>query len=180
MSSNPAQVIWGPLARSRRAIAVAIGLFCLGSLMSLVVAPTSTGVSLEPRPAISLLSHNLEATAFLWSGVLTLGVSSAGGAVLNGYAVGVGLVAPDVPLATRLALFVPHAIIELPALWLAGAAGFRIPEAVAHYLAGAADHPIPDTATHDTLVLVAWSVALVSVAAVVESTVTPVVGRLVA
>ncbi|MFB6162207.1 MAG: stage II sporulation protein M [Halococcoides sp.] len=93
--------------------------------MSLVVAPESTGVSFEPRPAMSLFIHNLEAAAFLWSAVLTLGVSSAGGVLLNGYAVGAGLVVPDVPLATRLALFVPHALLELPALWLAGAAGFR-------------------------------------------------------
>lgn len=136
-------------------------------------------VGFESPPPVFFFTHNVQVLALLWAGVFSLGLSTLGGLLLNGLSVGSVVFSADMPVALRLALFLPHGLVELPAIWIGGAVGFRIPFRILTYLYGTVDQPVDENAVADTLVLVALSLLLIAVAAYIEALITPVVGGLV-
>lgn len=68
--------------------------------------------------------------------------------------------------------FLPHAIIELPAIWIGIAAGIKIPSEFIKYLIDNGSKPIEESDLVDTMVLFLFAEVLVVVGAVVEYCVT--------
>jgi len=72
-----------------------------------------------------------------------------------------------------LALILPHGIFEIPAIIIAGAAGFKIPYEIVRYLAGKKEQPLTKEDIKEYLTLAVISIILIIIAAFVEAYITP-------
>lgn len=72
-----------------------------------------------------------------------------------------------------IAGLLPHGIFEFPAMWLASAAGLRIPLDIVTYLYRSDQDPPGRIALVDSAILLVVSIALLAIAAVIETTITP-------
>lgn len=162
------------VGRSQRAIGTALALFWLGVFLAVPVPldqpPAST---LQSRSPLFFFTHNIQALAFLWSGAGTFGLSAVGGSLVNGFAIGRVVFDGSIPVLRRLALLAPHGVVEVPALWIGGAAGFRVPLRLTSYLRGFQNTPVDIETFRDTIVLMVASGLLIAVAAVLEAYLTP-------
>ncbi|AIY89143.1 hypothetical protein GACE_0086 [Geoglobus acetivorans] len=68
---------------------------------------------------------------------------------------------------------IPHAIFEIPAIIIAGAAGFKIPYEIIRYLAGRKEQILTKEDIKEYLTLALISIILIVIAAFVEAYVTP-------
>ena len=77
-------------------------------------------------------------------------------------------------LTTRdvLILVIPHGIFEIPAIIVAGAAGFKIPYEIIRYLLGRRGQVLTREDIKEYLILALISIALILIAAWVEANVT--------
>lgn len=89
-----------------------------------VRGPAQPPVDIQTVP---LFVHNLRITLILAAGFLLGGLPTVYGLAVNGLVHGSVLdgAAASLGPAQALALFVPHGVIELPALWLGAAVSFR-------------------------------------------------------
>ncbi len=71
-----------------------------------------------------------------------------------------------------LALFVPHAILEIPAIIIAGAAGFKIPYEILRYLLGRKEQILTQEDIKEYLTLASISIILIVIAAWIEANIT--------
>jgi uncharacterized membrane protein SpoIIM required for sporulation len=71
-----------------------------------------------------------------------------------------------------LPLILPHAILEIPAIIIAGAAGFKIPYEILRYLAGKKVQILTQEDIREYLTLALISIILIVIAAWIESNVT--------
>ena len=71
-----------------------------------------------------------------------------------------------------LLLIFPHGIFEIPAIIIAGAAGFKIPYKIIRYLAGKKEQPLTKEDIKEYLTLALISILLIVIAAWVEANVT--------
>ena len=69
-------------------------------------------------------------------------------------------------------LILPHGIFEIPAIIIAGAAGFKIPYELVRYLAGKKEQPLTKEDVKEYLTLALISIILIVIAAWVEANVT--------
>lgn len=118
----------------------------------------------------TIFANNIVAMTFLCLGSVTFGILSALGLFVNGIVVGAVL-----PLALQessaivvFALIAPHGIVEIPALLMAGAIGFRVPHRIVRYLLGWDDTPLTKTELYELAVLFLVLVVLIAIAAVIE------------
>jgi len=72
-----------------------------------------------------------------------------------------------------LSLTLPHGIFEIPAIIIAGAAGFKIPYEIIRYLAGKKEQILTKEDIKEYLTLALISIILIVIAAFVEAYVTP-------
>ncbi|AGB50694.1 uncharacterized membrane protein (plasmid) [Methanomethylovorans hollandica DSM 15978] len=75
-------------------------------------------------------------------------------------------------ITKAMALIIPHALFELPAMWIAGAAGFKIPCELIRYITNKKEYFLNRNEITDFLLLAGTSFALVVVAAFIEANVT--------
>ena len=97
----------------------------------------------------------------------------------NGFVIGsvtVGAMAARGAVET-LTLLVPHAIVELPALWLAGAVGLRVSHGLWKAAAGEESDASGPRLLAEVLLAYGVALAMLALAAVVEAQVTPAVFR---
>lgn len=160
-----------------------IALHAIGVLVGFLVPPPATAA--EPSgPAMAqgrvsvfeLALHNARVALLLAAGGLLVGLLTLLNLLFNGILLGslVGrLLDAGVSGPGIIALIIPHGILELPALWLAGAAGFVLPYQLVRYLRGRKRRPLtgPDVIRLGRLVAIVLS--LIVGAAWVETTVTP-------
>ncbi len=166
----------------RRELQVATGLFAVGlpiggfwwapALEAGIRVPTEA-----PDPT-HFAVNNLGVTLFMLAGVVLLGVTSVVGLLSNGMQLG-GLVGSAVgggadPLTVVLFLL-PHGVVELPALWLAGAVGLAAPWRFVLYVTERRDYILTLEELLDMVQVAVLSMALIVVAAVLEAYLTPVV-----
>ena len=76
-------------------------------------------------------------------------------------------------LKSILLLIFPHCIFEIPAIIIAGAAGFKIPCEIVRYLAGKKEQPLTKEDIKEYLTLALISIILIVIAAFVEAYITP-------
>jgi len=92
----------------------------------------------------------------------------------NGIILGVA-VAEAYNQGKLLALFLytfPHGIFEIPAIIIAGAAGFKIPYEIVRYLAGRKEQILTKEDIKEYLTLASISIILIVIAAWIEANVT--------
>lgn len=163
--------------RLDRSLAASTTLFALGLLAGVVLSGTAAPVS-EPavseRSAWYFFSRNATVAVVLYAGSVTFGVVTAVTLVFNGFVVGYA-VAGGESLARSLLLVAPHAVVELPAFLLAGAAGLRLPAEVVRYLTGTQETLCRRSAVVESGRRFLVALALLAVAAWLESVVTPTV-----
>lgn len=125
--------------------------------------------------ALKLFINNLQACIIIFLGGVTFGLLTAFVLALNGFIVGI---VAQISLEVQGALFViaalaPHGIVELPALFIAGALGFMLAGALHREWNGDGD------AAQEALVyantFAKTVVPLLAIAAVTEAFITPAV-----
>ncbi|HIH73460.1 MAG TPA: stage II sporulation protein M [Thermococcaceae archaeon] len=118
--------------------------------------------------------HNLKVAFLLWTGAITLGTTTLVNLFSNGFILGsaVKTVANQLKLTETLSLILPHGIFEIPALIIAGAAGFKIPYELLRFVLGKKDEIITEEDAKEFFKLVGVSIALIFIAAVIEAEIT--------
>ncbi|MDG5777030.1 stage II sporulation protein M [Haloarculaceae archaeon H-GB2-1] len=122
----------------------------------------------------TIFTNNVRAMALMFLGSITLGVLSLFGLFLNGVIlgfVGNAALARTSPLVFA-ALVVPHGIIELPALFVAGALGLRVAHRIARWLLAYDDRPLTSVEAYELVVLLTVLTVAIAVAAYIEATYT--------
>ncbi len=76
-----------------------------------------------------------------------------------------------------LILTLPHCIFEIPAIIIAGAAGFKIPYEIVRYLAGKKEQPLTKEDVKEYLTLALISIILIVIAAWIEANITLKIAR---
>ncbi len=76
------------------------------------------------------------------------------------------------PINVFVSFILPHGIFEIPAIIIAGAAGFKIPYEIIRYLLGRKDQPLTKEDIKEYLTLALISVILIVIAAWIEANIT--------
>lgn len=178
----------GVLRRNWHLILVSAAVFLLGGVVgaalgwnSLQVGRTFGALEAEAltdapdRSPTFFFVHNLKVAAFMWAGALTLAASTVLNAFFNGVVTGTTvyfslerLTGPELAV-----LLVPHGVFEYPAIWIAGAAGLKVPSELLDYVRARKEYVLDRSELAEMVVLASFSVGLLAIAAVVEATVTP-------
>ncbi len=164
---------------------------CIISALIVFVAATIVGVIIAASdvPRITLhkdtyasssffIIHNLRALALSYMGFLSFGVTSFYLLVLDGIVTGnILFLGPKYfSVANTAARLLPHGVLEIPGIILAGAAGFKMPQVLIRHLRGGNFLTKQDIWGY--LIMVGISVMLIVVAGFIEAYVTPFAIRL--
>ena len=121
------------------------------------------------------ISNNVRVIFIALLGSVTFGTTSLTNLILNGTFMGVVLrnaIENGASITDILPLILPHAILEIPAIIIAGAAGFKIPYEILRYLAGKKEQILTQEDIREYLTLALISIILIVIAAWIESNVT--------
>ncbi|QRV13671.1 stage II sporulation protein M [Haloterrigena salifodinae] len=110
----------------------------------------------------------------LYVGAFSFGVSTSITLFYNGFVVGYALSGSENVLYSII-LLVPHAIVEVPAFWLAGAAGLRVPFELIRYCSGNQETVLRKSSMKRSGRQFAFAILLLGVAGWIEAIVTPMV-----
>ncbi|ASJ15846.1 hypothetical protein A3L04_01530 [Thermococcus chitonophagus] len=129
---------------------------------------------------IHIFTTNLKVALLLsFGGVLTFGGLTILNLIIN--SVNLGMLFYDSlllgELKTFFLLILPHGIFEIPAIIIAGAAGFKIPYELLRYALGRKEEIITEEDAKEFFKLVAISIVLILIAALIESTITPKIAK---
>ena len=128
----------------------------------------------------SILTNNLTLITLLISGSAVLGIPTFNLILYNGIFFGISL-ANSIQNGTSIfeiyLLTLPHGILEIPAIIIAGAAGFKIPYEIVRYLAGGKEQILTKDDIKEYLTLALISIILITVAAWVEANITLKIAR---
>jgi stage II sporulation protein M len=83
-----------------------------------------------------------------------------------------GCIRSGMQITTILALTLPHVIFELPAIWIAGTAGFKVPYELIRYFLGRKEHILNKQEITDFLMLAVTALVLIVIAAFIEANIT--------
>ncbi|ADC66023.1 protein of unknown function DUF95 transmembrane [Ferroglobus placidus DSM 10642] len=120
------------------------------------------------------LTNNLRLVGLLISGSALFGAPSCLNLMANG--IFIGSTIKSAILTNKLLEFIlltlPHGIFEIPAIIIAGAAGFKIPYEIIRYLAGKKEQILTKEDIREYLTLALISIILIVIAAWIEANVT--------
>lgn len=147
-----------------------------------VVPVRESGEPATSRTTAYFLRHNVPVALKLTAGAATGGLLTLYLLLFNGFLTGAVLVeaAANLGPLTAVALIVPHGVLELPAIWLAGGVGVRWVHYAWRVATGDRSGPGFTGLVRDSAVVTAGVMMLLAVAAVVEAHVTLGLARLVA
>jgi Uncharacterized membrane protein len=157
-------------------IAVAVLLFFIfdssTSTYGIVLDQLQTGQT--DLTTVSLIRNNERVILNLISGAFFLGSTTFLNLVLNGLILGVALIGSmkSATITTTLLLLLPHAIFEVPAAWIAGAAGFKIPYELILYLFNKKNYVLNKVEIVDFFTLFFIAIVLTIIAAFIEANIT--------
>jgi len=119
--------------------------------------------------------NNLRLLVLLFLGSITFGLSTFLNLAFNGLIFGLNLKyfleMYRNPILVGL-IVLPHGIFEIPAIIIAGAAGFKIPYEIVRYLAGKKEQILTKEDIKEYLTLALISIVLIVIAAWIEANVT--------
>ena len=118
--------------------------------------------------------HNLKVAFLLWSGAVTLGITTLVNLFSNGFILGsaVRTTSTQIGLTKTLLLILPHGIFEIPGLIIAGSADFKIPYEILRFALDKKEEMITEGDAKEFFKLVGISIALIVIAAIVEAKIT--------
>jgi len=147
---------------------------------NLQVMSVNTLVHLSNLNLGSILTNNLTLITLLISGSAVLGIPTFNLILYNGIFFGISL-ANSIQNGTSIfeicLLTLPHGILEIPAIIIAGAAGFKIPYEIVRYLVGKKEQILTREDIKEYLTLALISVILITVAAWIEANITLKIAR---
>jgi len=124
----------------------------------------------------SILRNNFTVITYCLLGGFILGAPTAYNIALNGFLAGTLFNFlkhnTDLNLISILLLTLPHGIFEIPAIIIAGAAGFKIPYEVIRYLAGKKEQILTKEDIKEYFTLALISIILIVIAAWIEANIT--------
>ena len=120
-----------------------------------------------------IAKNNLIVIMRLVLGSFLLGIPTLTSIIISGINTGYTIAQSNLPIDIVLTLTLPHGIFEIPAIIIAGAAGFKIPYEIVRYLAGKKEQPLTKEDIKEYLTLALISIILIIIAAFVEAYVTP-------
>ncbi len=124
----------------------------------------------------SILSNNIVLIIQLTIGSALFGVTTFSLLIYNGILFGILLansIESKVTINEILLLTLPHGIFEIPAVIIAGAAGFKTPYEIVRYLAGKKEQILTKKDIEEYLTLALISIILIVIVAFVEAYITP-------
>ncbi len=153
-------------------LSVSFGFYCYSTLTLNVECRDhcySTSLDLN-----AILNNNIFLIIQLITGSAVLGISTFGLLAYNGVVFGIILAnsIENTSMVNVLALILPHGIFEIPAIIIAGAAGFKIPYEIIRYLLGEKGQPLTKEDIKEYLTLALISIILIVIAAWVEANIT--------
>jgi len=137
----------------------------------------SAQMCFESIPTVfDIIERNILVMLIMLSGSFLLGLTTFiclffNGAVLGSVISGLAYHL-NVPITEILLLIAPHNIFELPATWIAGAAGFKLPYELIQYFRDKKDYILNREELTEFLLLSSIAFLLVIIAAIVEVEVT--------
>ena len=120
----------------------------------------------------SILLNNLLTISLTFLGGFTMAALTAIELMMNGATIGCLFVVLPKRVFAGLILILPHGILEIPAIIIAGAAGFKIPYEVVRYLTGKKEQILTREDIKEYLTLALISIILIVIAAWIEANVT--------
>lgn len=184
-------VVVRTIRTNRGLILVSLIVFLFGSATGFVANPIDADQYTSPHPDYepglgdsafvftNVFEHNVTVYLILLVGAVTLGMATILNMFYSGLIIGVTvrLLAAQGYTVEIAYWILPHSVLELPALWLAGAAGLLIPSRVVEYLSNQRPTILRREDVKQTVVLATVSFVLLAVAAIVETQVTPWLSR---
>ncbi|WP_394697692.1 stage II sporulation protein M [uncultured Methanomethylovorans sp.] len=172
--------------RNKSLILASFGTFLLGTIVAIFSlyhfsdTPNTTYTNEMFTPGndhlttIILIQRNGLVLLYLLFGSLFLGSITVLNLFTNGMIFGAATASAFqyYSITKALALIIPHAIFELPAIWIAGAAGFKIPCELIRYITNKKEYFLNRNEIKDFLLLTGTAFALVIIAAFIEVNVT--------
>jgi len=131
---------------------------------------------LEKTDMTHFMKNNLYLIILLISGAVTSGITTFINLFYNGLTFGFLVkeaLEKGIPINEVILLTLPHGIFEIPAIIIAGAAGFKIPYEIIRYLAGRKETILTKEDIKEYLTLTLISIILIVIAAFVEAYITP-------
>jgi uncharacterized membrane protein SpoIIM required for sporulation len=129
----------------------------------------------EKNDFIFFMKNNIYALLMLISGSVMFGLTTFTVLFFNGFVLGAivcSMLKSGVPSSTILLLTFPHGIFEFPSIWIAGAAGFKIPYELVQYFSNKKDYILNRDEILDFLTLVTFAIVLLIIAAFIEANIT--------
>ena len=126
-------------------------------------------------PFYQFLKNNLLVVMLLLSGTLLLGSTTLVNLINSGISAARLVIlakACSLSLNKFLLLVLSHGIFEIPAIIIAGAAGFKIPYEIVRYLAGRKEQILTKDDIKEYLTLALISIILIVIAAWIEANIT--------
>ena len=123
-----------------------------------------------------ILLINFKLIALLTLGSFLFGSTTFVNPVANGLNFSMLIIfanSDETRLEDLVILTLPHGIFEIPAIIIAGAAGFKIPYEVVRYLAGKKEQILTKEDIKEYFTLVLESIILIGIAAFIEAYITP-------
>ena len=130
----------------------------------------------------AILQNNVNIIIVLISGSFLAGLTTFMNLIFNGYFFGLFLMdctQSGMQITTILALTIPHVVFELPAIWIAGAAGFKVPYELIRYFRGKKGYILNRQEIDDFLMLAITAPILIVIAAFVEANITMKIAEIV-
>ncbi len=168
--------------RTTLPIAISTLVFVIGLLVSLFTNSSSIDGSytLSDGQAIGeyefqqILSNNLYAAVVLVVGGIVAGTPTFVVLLNNAFLLGTLVSSASTRYGYRVVclLLLPHGIFEIPAIIIAGAAGFKIPYEIVRYLLGKKDQPLTKEDIKEYVTLALISIILIVIAAWIEANIT--------
>lgn len=128
---------------------------------------------IESFTVFTVLTTNLTAVGIMMSGSVLFGSTTVVTLLMSGLMHSSTAMVLSLGPLEAVVLYLPHGIFELPAIWMAGAIGFRVPYEFVLYMREKQESVLTADVVRDSLVLAGASIGLLIVAAFVEVHVTP-------
>ena len=168
-------------------VVVSLFLYFFSFSVSLVVLTPITKVlghnatinlhEMEKRASFEyILVNNLKIITLIVTGSFTFSILTIVNILYNGLTLGYligNALRNGFSLNQLILLTLPHGIFEIPAIIIAGAAGFKIPYEIIRYLAGKKEQILTKEDIKEYLTLALISIILIVIAAFVEAYITP-------
>jgi uncharacterized membrane protein SpoIIM required for sporulation len=127
----------------------------------------------QERPTtLTILQNNIQIILILISGSFLLGLTTLISLLINGFIFGMATTKIIFGGVPALLSVIPHAIFEIPSMFLAGAAGLKIPYELVRYFTGKKDYILNKEEVMDFLTLIGIAILLIIIAAIIEANVT--------